>query len=176
MHSSDCYSGITSICSVLNWAAVKSRPNTASSYRAILARVSIAEQVQIWCRMRETSGSWCFLASWLGSSFLGLYPFSSKSVTQWWMKVPGLAKPVWGYRPFTSDWGRFMESNYFQTWKSGCWLERSLKGIKPFVKSLDVVYSKDAISGLFCNIPGLFCRCNAYQINATVRAASSISV
>lgn len=75
MHSSDCYSGITSICSVLNWAAVKSRPNIDSSYQAILARVSIAEQVQIWCRMRETSGNWCLLASWLGSSFFGSVSF-----------------------------------------------------------------------------------------------------
>lgn len=105
IHSSDCYSGITSICSVLNWVAVKSRPNTAPSYQAILARVSIAKQVQIWCRTRETSGSWCLLTSWLASSFLGLYRFPSNSVTQWWMKVPTLAKMVWGYKLFRSDWG-----------------------------------------------------------------------
>lgn len=50
MHSSHCYSGITSVCSVLSRASVKSRLNTAPSYRAILAGVSVAERVQIWCR------------------------------------------------------------------------------------------------------------------------------
>lgn len=78
MHSSDCYSGITSICSILNRATVKSRLNTAPSYRAILARVCVAERVQIWCRPRETSGSCCLLASWFGSSFLGSLSFFSQ--------------------------------------------------------------------------------------------------
>lgn len=55
LHSDNCYFGIMSICTVLNWSAVKSRLNTVLSYHAILANVSLAECVQIWSRVMEMS-------------------------------------------------------------------------------------------------------------------------
>lgn len=65
LHSNDCYFGIMSICTVLNWEAAKSRLNTVLSYHAILANVSIAEWAQIWSRVMEMSDNWCSLTSWL---------------------------------------------------------------------------------------------------------------
>lgn len=67
LHSDDCYFGIMSICTVLNWSAVKSRLNTVLSYHAILANVSLAECVQIWSRVMEMSGGQCSLFSRLVS-------------------------------------------------------------------------------------------------------------
>lgn len=69
LHSDDCYFGIMSICTVLNWGAVKSRLNTALSCHAILAGVSVAERVQIWSRAMEMSDTRCSLTSWLVSFF-----------------------------------------------------------------------------------------------------------
>ncbi len=73
MHSDDCYFGIMSICTVLNWGAVKSRLNTALSYHAILASVSIAKWVQIWCRAMEMSHDPWYLTSWLQVLFCFLF-------------------------------------------------------------------------------------------------------
>ena len=67
LHSDDCYFGIMSICTVLNWGPVKSRLNTALSYRAILACVSIAEWVQIWS-MAMSDSRCCVLVFYLSVS------------------------------------------------------------------------------------------------------------
>lgn len=69
LHSDDCYFGITSICTVLNWGAVKSRLNTALSYHASLASVRKAAWVQIWSREMEMLDKQCFATSCLISFF-----------------------------------------------------------------------------------------------------------
>lgn len=108
--------GIMSICTVLNWSAVKSRLNTVLSYHAILANVSIAECVQIWSRVMEMSDSQCSLSSWL-VSFLrvlilflptlllsndeGAYPLSQKCSEVWTSEH--------FYRQFKSHYLQFKE-------------------------------------------------------------------
>lgn len=74
LHSDDCYFGIMSICTALNWGAVKSHLNTALSYHAILASVSIVEWVQIRCTAMDMLDNHCSFTSWLVSSFC-LDPF-----------------------------------------------------------------------------------------------------
>lgn len=117
MHSSGCYFGITSICSVLNRAAVKSRLNTAPSYRAILARVSVAVRVQIWCRARETSVAGAYWLRGFRSFFKAFILFLSTLLGSY------------------STYGTVIHVLAVHTWNSGYWLCRPLKDVNSNMKT-----------------------------------------